>query len=176
MSTSTPISIRNILKPAVALMQFSNDLVRNATPPSFVQLVMRLALAVPFWRSGVLKWNGFLQLSDTAITLFTDEFMLHLPGGPYSYPAPELMAFMSGAAEITFPIMLVLGLGTRFAGAGLLIMTLVVELTLPEGWPIHITWGAMALSLMTWGPGRLSLDHILTRLGNGALEANGQRH
>jgi len=44
-------------------------------------------LAVPFWKSGILKWDGFLQLSDTAVTLFTDEFTLDLPGGPYHYAA-----------------------------------------------------------------------------------------
>ena len=66
---------------------------------------------MPFWRSGILKWDGFLQLSDTAVTLFTDEFMLHLPGGPYPFPAPTLMAFLSGSGEIIFPILLVLGRG-----------------------------------------------------------------
>src|SRR5205807_102186 len=83
--------------------------------PSLVQLILRCALAVPFWKSGVLKWDGFLRLSDTAVTLFSDEFMLHLPGGPYPYPAPAVMAFLSGCAEITLPILLVLGLATRFA-------------------------------------------------------------
>ena len=87
--------------------------------PSLVQLVMRVALAVPFWRSGILKWSGFLKLSDTATTLFSDEFMLHLPGGPYHFPAPTVMAFLSGSGEILFPILLVLGLGTRFAALGL---------------------------------------------------------
>ena len=29
-------------------------------------------------------------------------------------------------------------------------------MTVPEGWPIHITWAAMALGIMAWGPGRLS--------------------
>ncbi|MFY9899068.1 MAG: hypothetical protein WAK67_14905, partial [Xanthobacteraceae bacterium] len=48
--------------------------VRVVAQPSLVQLIMRFALAVPFWRSGILKWDGFLQLSDTAVTLFTDEF------------------------------------------------------------------------------------------------------
>jgi len=38
-------------------------------------------------------------------------------------------------------------------------MTLVVELTVPDGWPVHITWAAMALGIMAWGPGRLSLDY-----------------
>lgn len=31
------------------------------------------------------------------------------------------------------------------------------------GWPIHITWAAMALSLMAWGPGKASVDHLLTK-------------
>jgi putative oxidoreductase len=35
-------------------------------------------------------------------------------------------------------------------------MTCIVELTVPDGWPIHITWA--------WGPGRLSIDHALRRL------------
>jgi putative oxidoreductase len=136
-------------------------IIRWAAPPSFVQLVLRIALAVPFWRSGILKWAGFLQLNDTAVYLFSDEFKLHLPGGPYSFPAPELMAFMSGTVEVLAPVFLVLGLGTRFAAAVLLIMTCVVELTVPDGWPIHITWAAMALALVAWGPGRLSIDHVI---------------
>ncbi|HWX26681.1 MAG TPA: DoxX family protein [Steroidobacteraceae bacterium] len=135
--------------------------VQMVAQPSLVQLVMRVALAVPFWKSGILKWTGFLQLSDTAVTLFTDEFMLHLPGGPYHYPAPAVMAFLSGCGEITFPVLLVLGLATRFAALGLLFMTFIVELTVPDGWPIHITWAAMALGIMAWGPGRISLDHLV---------------
>jgi putative oxidoreductase len=74
------------------------------------------------------------------------------------------MAFLSGSGEIVFPVLLVLGLGTRFAALGLLFMTFIVELTVPEGWPIHITWAAMALAIMAWGPGRLSIDHVLYRL------------
>jgi putative oxidoreductase len=131
--------------------------------PSLTQLTLRLALAVPFWKSGILKWNGFLQLSDTAIYLFTDEFKLHLPGGPYDFPAPAVMAFLSGSGEIILPLLLVLGLGTRFAALGLLFMTGIVELTVPDGWPIHITWAAMALAIMAWGPGRLSIDYALSR-------------
>ena len=139
-------------------------IVRWIAQPSLAQLMLRLALAVPFWKSGILKWNGFLQLNDTAIDLFTDEFKLHLPGGPYDFPAPAVMAFLSGCGEIIFPVLLVLGLGTRFAALGLLFMTCIVELTVPDGWPIHITWAAMALAIMAWGPGRLSIDHALRRL------------
>lgn len=142
----------------------TRDLVRAIAQPSLVQLVMRLALAVPFWRSGILKWDGFLRLSDTALTLFSDEFMLHLPGGPYHFPVPGLMAFLSGSGEVGFSVLLVLGLATRFAALGLLFMTVIVELTVPDGWPLHLTWAALALGIMAQGPGRISLDYVLERL------------
>lgn len=160
-TTTQQSSIKARLQPVVTLVEMAQRLIRVIAQPALVQAVMRVALAVPFWKSGILKWDGFLQLNDTAVTLFTDEFMLHLPGGPYPYPAPVTMAFLSGSAEITFPILLVLGFATRFAATGLLVMTLIVELTVPDGWPIHITWAAMALSLMAWGPGQLSIDRLL---------------
>jgi putative oxidoreductase len=131
-------------------------------PPSIIQLVLRFALAVPFWRSGLTKWDGFLQLSDNAVYLFTEEFRLHLFGGEFALPAPHVMAFLSSCGEITFPIMLVLGFGTRFAALGLLAMTAVIQLTIPDGWAnFHLPWAAMALALVGYGPGRVSLDHLI---------------
>jgi putative oxidoreductase len=141
----------------------ANAIVRAIAQPSLTQLVLRLGLAVPFWRSGVNKWDGFLQLNDTAVFLFSSEFQLHLPGGPYPFPAPTVMAFASGSAEILLPILLVLGLASRLAALGLLIMTVIIQLTVPDGWPIHVTWAAMALGIMAWGPGRISLDHWIKR-------------
>src|ERR1700755_2751004 len=152
------------LRSAAGLVDRASRWVKFIPQPSLVQLVLRLALAVPFWRSGILKWDGFLQLNDTAVDLFTSEFMLHLPGGPYPYPAPETMAFLSGCAEILFPALLVFGFATRFAATGLLFMTSIVELTVPDGWPVHITWAAMALGIMAWGPGRLSIDYGIRRV------------
>jgi putative oxidoreductase len=150
-----------VFLPFAVIVDRAVRLIQWIAQPSLTQLVLRLALAVPFWRSGILKWSGFLQLNDTAIDLFTDEFKLHLPGGPYDFPAPAVMAFLSGSGEIIFPVLLVLGLGTRFAAFGLLLMTSIVELTVPDGWPIHLTWAAMALGIMAFGPGRLSLDYAL---------------
>ncbi len=157
----------SLRRKVVALEELANRGVRFIANPDLVQLVLRLALAVPFWKSGILKWSGFLQLNDTAVTLFTDEFRIHLPGGPYPFPAPVVFAFLSGSGEILFPILLVLGLATRYAALGLLFMTVIVELTVPDGWPIHITWAAMALGIMAWGPGRASTDHALHRLAGG---------
>lgn len=140
-----------------------NAIIRAVAQPSLTQLALRFALAVPFWRSGVNKWDGFLQLNDVAVFLFSSEFKLHLPGGPYPFPAPGATAFAAGSAEIVLPILLVLGLATRLGALGLLAMTLVVQLTVPSGWPLHLTWAAMALALMAWGPGRISLDHWIAR-------------
>jgi len=150
--------------PLTTLIDHAVGIIRWIAQPSLAQLMLRLALAVPFWKSGILKWNGFLQLNDTAIYLFTDEFKLHLPGGPYEFPAPAIMAFLSGCGEIIFPVLLVLGLGTRFAALGLLFMTCIVDVTVPDGWPAHLTSAAMALAIMAWGPGRLSIDHALSWL------------
>jgi putative oxidoreductase len=99
---------------------------RTIAQPSLTQLVVRFGLAVPVWQSGVSKWDVFLQLNDVATLLFSLEFQLHLPGGPYPFPAPAIMAFVAGSAEILLPILLVLGLATRLAAFGLLAMTLVV--------------------------------------------------
>jgi putative oxidoreductase len=145
------------------LVERVNNAVRSIAQPSLTQLVLRFALAVPFWRSGIRKWDGFLQLNDVAVLLFSSEFKLHLPGGPYPFPAPAVMAFVVGSAEILLPTLLVLGLATRLAAFGLLVMTLVVQLTVPDGWPVHVTWAAMALAIMAWGPGRISLDHWIAR-------------
>ena len=39
----------------------ASHLIQVVATPSLVQFVMRFALAVPFWKSGILKWTGFLQ-------------------------------------------------------------------------------------------------------------------
>ena len=145
------------------LLDRADAIVRAVAQPSLTQLALRLGLAVPFWKSGINKWDGFLQLNDVAVLLFSSEFKLHLPGGPYDFPAPGVVAFAAASAEILLPILLVLGLTTRLAALGLLVMTLIVELTVPDGWSIHLTWAAMALGIMAWGPGRVSLDHWIGR-------------
>jgi putative oxidoreductase len=129
---------------------------------SLAQLALRVALAVPFYRSGLTKWDGFLKLSDSADALFTDEFKLHILGGEYPFPAPHLMAFASGVMEILLPILLVFGLGTRWAALGLLGMTAIIQLTEPGGWAnFHLIWAATALAILVHGPGKISLDALI---------------
>ncbi len=130
-----------------------------AIPASIPLLALRIALAVPFFKSGLTKWDGFLTLSAGAHYLFKEEFKLHIFGSEIAYPFPVAMATLAGIGEILLPILLVLGLGTRFAALGLLAMTAVIQLTIPEGWAnFHLPWAAMALTLVVFGGGRFGLD------------------
>lgn len=124
-------------------------------------LALRLALSVPFFRSGLTKWEGFGRLSDSAEYLFREEFRLHVFGQLVPYPAPLAMAWASACAEITLPVLLVLGLGTRWAALGVLGMTAVIQLTVPDGWAnFHLPWAAMAMTLLAMGGGPLSMDGL----------------
>jgi putative oxidoreductase len=128
------------------------------------QLALRIALAVPFLLSGLTKWDGFGQLSESVRYLFREEFRLHLFGRLVPYPAPDLMAFLAGAAEIVLPALLMVGLGTRWAALGILGMTAIIQLTVPGGWAnFHLPWAAMALALVAWGGGPLALERWVPR-------------
>lgn len=125
-------------------------------------LAVRIALAVPFFKSGLTKWDDFGRLSAGAVYLFSEEFRLHLFGAEVAYPFPKLMAAMAGSAEIVLPILLVAGLATRWAAFGLLAMTGIVQLTVPDGWSnFHLPWAAMALTITVFGPGRVAFDRLL---------------
>jgi len=148
-----------------------------AIPRSLPLLALRFALATPFYLSGLTKWDGFLTLSTGAHYLFEEEFKLHIFGGAYPYPFPTAMATAAGIGEIVLPILLVLGLGTRFAALGLLAMTAIIQLTIPDGWAnFHLPWAAMALTLVTFGGGRLSLDALIGLAAGGSRrpEAGGR--
>lgn len=145
----------------VAQVRALSDMI-GSVPASLVQLALRIALSIPFWNSGVLKWESFpFSVNETAVYLFADEFKLHLPWGQVPFPFPEVTAHLVALAEVGFPVLLVTGLFTRFAGLGVLAMSLVIQLTVPDGWPVHLTWVAMALAIMAHGAGNMSLDRLL---------------
>lgn len=133
------------------------------TPSWLVSIALRAALAVPFFRSGLTKWDGFGQISENTLVLFSEEFKLHIFGKIIAYPMPVLAAYGAAIAEVLLPILLVLGFGTRFAAFALLVMTAIIQLTIPSGWPLHLTWAAMALGIMVFGGNRLSLDYLVGR-------------
>jgi putative oxidoreductase len=125
-------------------------------------LVLRLVLARPFFASGLTRWDGWFTLSVGTKTLFAEEYKLHVFGAAIPFPMPELVAAMASTAEIALPILLAFGLLTRWAALGLLGMTAIIQLTYPEAWAnFHLYWAAMALAILTFGPGAISLDRLL---------------
>ena len=129
-------------------------------PEGIALLVARIALASIFWRSGRTKVveGSWLEVSDTTRFLFESEYA----GVPLP---PDLAATLATWSEHVFPILLVLGLGTRFAALALLGMTLVIQLFVyPEAWwTVHIVWVALCLVLVARGGGLFAADAILGR-------------
>lgn len=146
--------IPGLARSVVGLLQ---GLGQAAAPP-----VMRVALALPFFRSGLTRWDGVLHVSDSTRYLFSDLFRLHILGGEYPIPLPHLVSTLTAIGEIILPLMLLAGLGTRFAALGLLAMTAVIQLVQPDGWAnFHLYWAALALGILATGPGALSLDRLI---------------
>lgn len=148
------------LIPTVRLVLGWMELVARAVAPP----LLRIALALPFLRSGLTRWDGFLSLSPATLYLFEEQFKLHIFGSEYGFPAPGTLALLTAVAEIVLPVLLLVGLCTRFAALGLLTMTGVIQLVFPDGWAnFHLYWAALATSIITIGPGPLSIDRLVER-------------
>ncbi|QJP94244.1 MULTISPECIES: DoxX family protein [Pseudomonas] len=139
-------------------------------PHSLIAFIARFSIAAVFWKSGQTKVEGLAidlidgtfqigwpHLADSTIPLFQSEY--HVP-----LLSPEIAAYMAAFAEHFFPILILVGFATRFSALALLGMTLVIELFVyPDAYPTHGTWAAVLLYLMTTGPGKLSIDHLIAR-------------
>lgn len=141
-------------------------------PESAIALLARFSIAAVFWKSGQTKVEGFAldivsgqvelgwpRLAPSAVDLFRDEYRLPLL-------PPELGALLAAFGEHLLPLLLLLGLGSRLAAAGLLVMTAVIQcFVYPSAYATHGVWAAVLLWLMVRGPGVVSIDHLLARRG-----------
>jgi putative oxidoreductase len=151
MKNSTLTATGTSSLPARLLLQVRAWL--DAVPYSFLAIPLRLGVAWIFWSSAQVKLINWQR----TIEFFTEEY--RVPILP-----PELAANMALAIEIACPILVVLGLLTRFAVLVLLGMTAVIQIFVyPEAWPTHLQWTAMMLVLLCRGAGTLSADHFLWR-------------
>src|SRR5207249_4943052 len=122
-------------------------------PLALIQLAMRIAVGAVFFNSGLLKINSW----EFAIKLFEDEYKVPLID-------PVWAARLAAFNELTFPVLLVLGLATRLATLPLLGMILVIEtLVYPQTWVDHLLWGSILVFLLSRGPGAISLDALIER-------------
>ena len=130
--------------------------VLDKIPTDLVQLALRGGLAGIFWSSARTKVDGLLSISEDTYFLFEEEYRLPLVN-------PDAAAQIATYAEHLLPLMLVLGIGSRFAALGLLVMTLTIQLFVyPDAFlSTHFGWFALALAIIARGPGRVSLDHLI---------------
>lgn len=119
-----------------------------------VLLASRLGVGAVFFLSGRTKVSGVLEVTDSAVGLFRDEYKM--PGVD-----PALAAHAAACAENLLPILLVLGLFTRLWALGLPAMTRVIEVVYPAAWPTHLTWAALLLLLVARGGGAWSADRVI---------------
>ncbi|MBO6610102.1 DoxX family protein [Altererythrobacter sp.] len=146
----------------VALYDRAVGLVANVIGEAFALLLARVALAGIFWRSYKTKVEEgtWLQINDTQYFLFEDQFS--------GLPIPtDLAVPMATYAEFLFPILLVLGLATRFSAVALLIMTLVIQIFVFPTSDHFFGWAmvpiALAAVLIARGSGMLSADAIVVK-------------
>lgn len=120
------------------------------------QLLARLYVASVFFRSGLTKIADW----ETTLALFADEY--HVP-----LLDPTVAAWAGTAGELGLPVLLALGLGGRFAAAGLFVVNAVAVASLPEiadaALQQHVFWGSLLMALLLWGPGRWSIDGWLAQ-------------
>jgi putative oxidoreductase len=131
------------------------DLAQRALPPSFLLLVQRCGIAAIFFLSGRTKVTGWFTINDAAFELFRTDYKLPLV-------PPEIAAYAATFSEHVFPILLVLGLFTRYAALALLGMTTVIEIFVyPDAWPTHLSWAGLMLPVIAMGGGRFALDRLI---------------
>lgn len=137
-----------------ALVRRLNSLF-DQIPHDIVALALRVFPAMVFFQSGRTKIEGIFTIKPSTWYLFREEYALPLI-------PPDVAAVLGTTAEHLLPVLLILGLATRFAALGLLAMTAVIEIFVyPDAWVTHGLWAAAFLAVMARGPGRLSLDHLL---------------
>ncbi len=156
--------------PSVAALIDSVVSVFSRVPDSLIALIGRFSISAIFWKSGQTKVEGLAidlvsgdfqfgwpHLSESALELFRSEYRLPLL-------APELAAPMAAFGEHLFPILILLGLATRFSSLALLVMTMTIQIFVyPDAYPTHGVWVTVLLVLIARGPGVISLDHWLAK-------------
>lgn len=120
-----------------------------------LSLVNRFAVAAIFFLSGRTKVDGFLTVNDSTYYLFEEEYKVPLV-------PPDVAAHLATYAEHLFPLLLVLGLFTRWSALALLGMTAVIQIFVyPDAWPTHLSWAGLLLYLIARGGGEIAVDRAI---------------
>lgn len=150
-AAGSPPGQAGVRRTARALLGAADDWVAHG-----LGLGIRLLLASIFFQAGLTK------IASWSSTLALFEYEYEVPLLP-----PELAAWLGTGAELFFPVLLVIGLGTRFAALALFAFNAVAVLSYPAltevGLKDHQYWGLLLLVVALYGPGKLALDHLIRR-------------
>lgn len=140
-------------------------------------LLLRLIVAWEFGEAGWAKWHGENWFADLTFPF------------PFNLLPPDINWAVAMTLELGGALMLILGLGTRFFAASLMVVTVVAIASVhwPEHWntlaelwtgyrfedvdndgfgnyKLPVLYLFLLLPLVTAGGGRLSVDHLLARV------------
>lgn len=130
-----------------------------------VLLLLRVWVALAFWHAGVVKFD------DPQGTQYLFESVYHVP-----LLSPDFAAVLGTWIELIVPWCVGLGLLGRPFALLLFVYNIIAFSSFPGLWPHgfwtglfntsdfadHKIWGVMLLAVIAWGPGRLSLDALIT--------------
>jgi putative oxidoreductase len=129
-----------------------------------------VALGTRLWLCDVFLRSAWQKLTtwDSTVSLFESEYRVPVL-------SPYVAAVLGTFGEIFFPLLLLLGLAGRVGAVGLFAVNavalysyrhvLLADGVCQAGAAQHWLWGFMLLMLAVYGPGRISLDHLLARRG-----------
>ncbi|HHF0511042.1 DoxX family protein [Vibrio sp. RM-44-3] len=133
-----------------------DDLI-NTLQAGFVPLLL---LFCRLWVAWVFFNSGLIKVSSWDSTLYLFELEYQVPLLPW-----ELAAYMGTTAELILPVFLALGLITRPMAAILFVFNIIAVISYPvlweKGFYDHQLWGLMILVVIVWGPGVISIDHVI---------------
>ncbi|HAT1959220.1 TPA: DoxX family protein [Legionella pneumophila] len=112
-------------------------------------LFMRLWMAKIFWYSGMTKISNW----QSTVFLFREEYKV-------PFVPPEITACLATSFELACPVLLIFGFATRLATLPLLAMTAVIQFTYLDLID-HRYWAMLLALILFYGPGSLSLDHLI---------------
>ena len=123
-------------------------------------LALRVYVAWIFLKAGLLKLGDWGQ----TLELFQSEYQVPLL-------SPVLAAYLGTAGELVFPVLIIVGLATRWAALGLFAVNAMAVISYPQLFEFecpaaindHKYWGMLIAALFVFGAGRLSLDYLLKR-------------
>jgi putative oxidoreductase len=125
----------------------------ESIPTPFMVLLARIAIVTVFLRSGLPKLSGMGDAATWA--MFSNE--IRLPLLP-----PEIAAWLFTAAELGLSALVLVGLLTRFAAFGLLLVTALTAAFNPHALDMYLMWALALLFVMRHGAGRFSLDYLIS--------------